>query len=75
MLGVEKLIMSKLYEKDSGRRLFTVDGHVGMACAGFIADGRQIVNRARSEASNYKTNFGGQIPAKVGMCMCMCVYI
>jgi 20S proteasome subunit alpha 7 len=33
--------------------------------AGLVADGRQLVNRAREEALGYKKNYGGPIPPHV----------
>ncbi|ETN98928.1 proteasome subunit alpha, partial [Reticulomyxa filosa] len=35
------------------------------AIAGVLPDGRQLVNRAREEASSYKRNFGVEIPGKI----------
>ena len=49
----------------SSRRIFTVDEHVGIAVCGLLADGRQLVNRARDEAASYKEFYGCQIPGKV----------
>mmetsp|Transcript_12964 Transcript_12964/g.20367 ORF Transcript_12964/g.20367 Transcript_12964/m.20367 type:complete len:194 (+) Transcript_12964:179-760(+) len=49
----------------SSRRLLTVDDHVGMAVSGLLADGRQLVNRARDEAAAYKEFYGEPIPGKV----------
>lgn len=33
--------------------------------AGLVADGRQLVNRAREEALSYKKNYGSPIPPQV----------
>jgi 20S proteasome alpha/beta subunit len=41
---------------------------------GLVSDGRQIVNRAREEAENYKDNYGSPIPP-AGMCVCVCVCV
>lgn len=65
VLGVEKLIISKMLVEGSSKRIFAVDKHVGMAVAGLVADGRQVVNRAQSEANSYKSFFGNPIPLKV----------
>ncbi|GKU93562.1 hypothetical protein SLEP1_g7151 [Rubroshorea leprosula] len=42
----------------SNRRIQSVHRHSGMAVAGLAADGRQIVARTKSEATNYERPFG-----------------
>ena len=37
VLGVEKLITSKLHEVSSNKRLFTIDRHVGIVSPSYIA--------------------------------------
>ncbi|XP_055643182.1 proteasome subunit alpha type-3 [Toxorhynchites rutilus septentrionalis] len=64
VLAVEKLITSKLYEPDSGTRIFTIDMSIGMAISGMIADGRAIVDIARQEAANYRQQNNRPIPLK-----------
>ncbi|KAB0799423.1 hypothetical protein PPYR_07303 [Photinus pyralis] len=64
VLAVEKLVTSKLYEPGANRRIFTIDRHVGMAVCGLIADARQIVDIARREATNYRSQYGIPIPIK-----------
>ena len=49
----------------SNRRVFGVDKHVGIGITGYAADGRQIVNRAREEASNYRSTYGHEIVPSV----------
>jgi len=65
VLGVEKVIFSKMLLKTSNRRVATIDAHAGLAIAGLAADGRQVVDRARDEASNYREVYGSAIPPKV----------
>lgn len=65
VLAVEKLVISKLLVEHSNRRIFNVDKHAGMAVAGLLPDGRQIVNRACEEASNYKQVYGEPITGHV----------
>ncbi|KAL0404707.1 UNVERIFIED_CONTAM: Proteasome subunit alpha type-3 [Sesamum radiatum] len=55
VMGVEKLIASKMMLPGSNRRIHAVHRHSGMAVAGLAADGRQIVTRAKSEATNYES--------------------
>uniref|UniRef100_F7EMD2 Proteasome subunit alpha type-3 n=1 Tax=Callithrix jacchus TaxID=9483 RepID=F7EMD2_CALJA len=62
VFGVEILVLSKLYEEGSNKQLFNVDRHVGMAVAGLLADARSLADIAREEASNFRSNFGYNIP-------------
>ncbi|RYR32651.1 hypothetical protein Ahy_A10g047187 [Arachis hypogaea] len=64
VLGVEKLIASKMMLPGSNRRIHSVHRHSGMAVAGLAADGRQIVARTKSEATNYDSVYGEPIPVK-----------
>lgn len=65
VLGVEKLVISKMLVAGSNRRIYAVDRHAGIASAGLAPDGRQIVNRAQAEAANYKNFHGSAIPGHV----------
>eukprot|EP00494_Astrolonche_serrata_P004866 UN04881 len=64
VLGVEKLITSKMILAGSNRRLHSVHRNSGLAAAGLAADGRQIVSRAKSEAANYEKVYGEPMPVK-----------
>ncbi|CAL8108125.1 unnamed protein product [Orchesella dallaii] len=64
VFAVEKLVTSKLYEPGANRRLFSVDRHIGMGISGLLADARQIVETARTEASNYRGEYGGDAPLR-----------
>jgi len=64
VFAVEKLVTSKLYEAGANKRIFTVDKHIGVGVAGLLADAKQIVETARKEASNYRSDYGQQIPIK-----------
>eukprot|EP00455_Lapot_gusevi_P052550 TRINITY_DN800_c0_g1_i1.p1 TRINITY_DN800_c0_g1~~TRINITY_DN800_c0_g1_i1.p1 ORF type:complete len:258 (+),score=60.37 TRINITY_DN800_c0_g1_i1:75-848(+) len=61
VLGVEKLILSKMLVKGSNKRIHSCDTHAGMALAGLAADARQIANKAREEAQNYRSFYGSAI--------------
>ena len=65
VLAVEKLLMSKLLVPGSNRRLQTVDKFSGMAFTGLVADGRQLVNRARAECSSFSELYDYHIPPDV----------
>ncbi|KAI3891537.1 hypothetical protein MKW92_000247 [Papaver armeniacum] len=64
VLGVEKLVASKMMLPGSNRRIHAVHRHSGMAVAGLAADGRQIVARTKAEAINYEKTYGEAIPVK-----------
>lgn len=55
---MEKPQSSKLLVPGSNRRVFGADKHVGIACTGVSADGRQLVNRAREESANFLSTYG-----------------
>eukprot|EP01105_Mastigella_eilhardi_P003025 TRINITY_DN1388_c0_g2_i4.p1 TRINITY_DN1388_c0_g2~~TRINITY_DN1388_c0_g2_i4.p1 ORF type:complete len:270 (-),score=88.46 TRINITY_DN1388_c0_g2_i4:110-862(-) len=65
VMGVEKLVMSKMLEPGSSRRIFTVDEHIGVAVAGLSADGRHLVKRCRSDAVDYRDFYQDSIPVHV----------
>lgn len=65
VLGVEKIILSKMLEENSNRRIFTIDKHAGLAFAGLTPDARQLANKARSEAKNYYAFYRHPIPARM----------
>jgi len=65
VLGVEKLVRSKMLEPGSNRRINTADTHIGMATAGLMADGSQLLNWARKEAREYRGFYMSDIPPRV----------
>jgi len=65
VMGVEKLVRSKMLTKNANRNVMTVAKHAGMSVAGISADGRQLVNKARDEAVDYKNMYGHPIPGRV----------
>lgn len=65
ILCVEKPMLNKMLLPNSSRRIHSVDSHSGVAVTGFLSDGRQVVNRAREEASNYEETYGSKIPPAV----------
>lgn len=54
-----------MLEEHSNRRTFPLDRHAGAVIAGVAADGRAVINRAQSEAANYKSFYGDPIPGHV----------
>jgi len=65
VMCVEKPLKSKMLVAGSNKRTFGVDQHVGVAITGLPSDGRQIVNRAREEATNYNDTWGHKIVPSV----------
>eukprot|EP00008_Paramoeba_atlantica_P007785 CAMPEP_0201488544 /NCGR_PEP_ID=MMETSP0151_2-20130828/18837_1 /ASSEMBLY_ACC=CAM_ASM_000257 /TAXON_ID=200890 /ORGANISM="Paramoeba atlantica, Strain 621/1 / CCAP 1560/9" /LENGTH=252 /DNA_ID=CAMNT_0047873859 /DNA_START=79 /DNA_END=837 /DNA_ORIENTATION=+ len=65
ILASEKLIFSKMIVKGSNRRVVMVDRHIGVTLSGLMADARQLINRCRSEAFDYKSFYGTPIPVRV----------
>eukprot|EP00921_Rhytidocystis_pertsovi_P023475 GHVQ01037548.1.p1 GENE.GHVQ01037548.1~~GHVQ01037548.1.p1 ORF type:complete len:318 (+),score=35.08 GHVQ01037548.1:97-954(+) len=66
VLAVQKIITNpmQLHHK-TNRRVYPVDKHIAIAISGFIADGRQLIQRARSECEFYHKFFGEPIPVRV----------
>ncbi|KAK9822442.1 hypothetical protein WJX74_011023 [Apatococcus lobatus] len=65
VLGVEKPVASKMLVGGSNRSTYPINQQTGMGIAGVSADGRQIVNRAMQEATQYKGFYGEVIPGYV----------
>jgi len=65
VFGIEKLIVSKMLVPGSNRRISAVSNHAGMAFAGLVADARNLVERARSEAAEYLDVYDHEIPIRV----------
>lgn len=65
VLGCEKSLVSKMLVPSSNKRIHTLDLHAGLALSGLAADARQLVNKARSESSEYRSFYGSEIPGKV----------
>jgi len=65
VIGVEKLIQSKLLVEGSSQRVYTVDRRAGIVVAGYLADGRAIANQLRGTASQYRDYYGVDMPPHV----------
>uniref|UniRef100_A0A7S1P746 Proteasome alpha-type subunits domain-containing protein n=1 Tax=Vitrella brassicaformis TaxID=1169539 RepID=A0A7S1P746_9ALVE len=66
VLGVEKLLASKMLVPGTNKRIYAIDKHIGMAVAGLVADARQLVKLAREQAEEWKQRWGEPIS---GMCL------
>ncbi|KAJ1625874.1 nucleophile aminohydrolase, partial [Pavlovales sp. CCMP2436] len=65
VMAVEKSLISKMMVHNTHKRIFHLDEHVGMAVSGVQADARNVMNRGRSEATQYRTTYGDAIPGDV----------
>mmetsp|Transcript_57064 Transcript_57064/g.105495 ORF Transcript_57064/g.105495 Transcript_57064/m.105495 type:complete len:254 (+) Transcript_57064:95-856(+) len=65
IFATEKFLVSKMLVPGTNKRIFPISRQAGMAIAGFVADARQIANRARGEASQYKSAYNEDIPPMV----------
>lgn len=65
ILAVEKVIVSKLHEPDTGKRSFTIDKTIGLTFCGLITDGRAVLKYARDEAASYRKQYNRTIPLKI----------
>lgn len=62
ILASEKLIASELHVSGDNSRIFKIDDHIGMVCAGLLPDARSLVTTCRDEANNFRSQFGRPIP-------------
>lgn len=65
IFAVEKFLASKMLVPGTNRRTLAVHKRAGIAVAGFSADARAIVNRAQSEAKQYKSAYCEEIPPAI----------
>ncbi len=62
VLVCDKRIASRLIIPESIEKLFKIDGHIGIATSGLVADARQLVARARVEAQVNRITYSDKIP-------------
>merc|ERR1712151_656739 len=65
VFAAEKFLLSKMLVQGTSKRIFPVHGRAGISIAGLVADARQIVSRARSETTQYKSSYNEEIPPEV----------
>ena len=70
----EKEKKSKAIVAGSNPTIYSVAPHIGMAVCGLLPDGRNIVSRAKLEASNYLKNYGIQISGQI-LCERLSIYV
>lgn len=67
VLGVERLLHSKLLVKGSNRRIQSADEHIGLATAGLLADGKHMGSRAREECANFRDTYNSPVTVGVSL--------
>ncbi|WVQ64579.1 hypothetical protein V866_004173 [Kwoniella sp. B9012] len=65
VLGVERLLHSKLLVKGANRRIASLDEHIGIASAGLLADGKHLARRGREEASSFRENYNSPVSVQI----------
>eukprot|EP00931_Biecheleriopsis_adriatica_P075569 TRINITY_DN493_c0_g1_i1.p2 TRINITY_DN493_c0_g1~~TRINITY_DN493_c0_g1_i1.p2 ORF type:complete len:254 (+),score=72.58 TRINITY_DN493_c0_g1_i1:60-821(+) len=65
VFAAEKFLLSKMLVPGTAKRIFPVHRHAGMSIAGMVADARQIVSRARSEATQFSNAYNEEIPPEI----------
>ena len=65
ILAGEKIRQSKTIIAGSNQILYSVTPNIGILVGGHIPDGRNLVHRAKSEASSYLKNYGVEITGKI----------
>jgi proteasome alpha subunit len=63
--GVVLVCDKRLIIPESIEKMFKIDGHIGIATSGLVADARQLVARARVEAQINRITYGATIPVDV----------
>ena len=61
----EKVKQSRAIVSGSNPTVYSVAPHIGMAICGLLPDGRNIVSRAKLEASSYLKNYGIPISGQI----------
>eukprot|EP01061_Rhynchopus_euleeides_P036135 TRINITY_DN60928_c0_g1_i1.p2 TRINITY_DN60928_c0_g1~~TRINITY_DN60928_c0_g1_i1.p2 ORF type:complete len:244 (+),score=119.00 TRINITY_DN60928_c0_g1_i1:143-874(+) len=58
VLGIEKLIISRMIEPGANSRVQAIDTHQGCVVGGLLPDGRHLVMKAREEARQFNHTYG-----------------
>lgn len=65
ILANERAFVSPMLVPGTNRRIYTINKHSALSVAGLVADGKEIVERARDEAAQYKQIYDEEIPPRV----------
>lgn len=74
VVGNERLILSKMTEKSSNKRIFNLAKNIVMTCAGFMPDVAKLAKQAGEESESFKKMYGVDIPVKT-LCERLARYI
>ncbi len=61
VLIVDKRVTSRLIEPKSIEKIFEIDGHIGCATSGLVADARALIDRARIDAQINEITYNEKI--------------
>ncbi len=65
ILVCDKRIASRLIIPSSIEKIFKIDDHIGFATSGLVADGRQLVDRARVECQVNQITYNDKVPVDI----------
>jgi 20S proteasome subunit alpha 7 len=65
ILANERAFVSPMLVPGTNRRIYSINKTAALSVAGLVADGKEIVDRARSEAAQYKQIYDEDIPPRV----------
>ena len=74
VIGIEKLVVSKMMESGSNSRIHAIDTHQGCAIGGMLPDGRHLLEKAREEARQFRSSYGIPITGDI-VCQNLCSYM
>jgi 20S proteasome alpha/beta subunit len=64
-MGTEKIVVNKMMVSGTDKRLYSISLNSGGVVNGVTPDGRALIQRAREESVQYRSQFHINIPAAV----------
>lgn len=65
LLASEKIKLNKTIVSGSNPTIYSIAPHIGLGICGHLPDGRNLVQRAKSEAQSYLKTYGVEITGKI----------
>lgn len=65
ILANERAFVSPMLVPGTNRRIFAINKHCALSVGGLLADGKEVVERARDEAAQYKQIYDEEISPRV----------